>query len=252
MAHPLALAAAVVLAALAGAAGQASAAEAPLQGTVSTLGHSADGRPIRVVRLGDRRAPRKVLVVGAIHGDETAGIPVLRALRRRAAPRGVELWLVPSLNPDGVAAGTRQNAHGVDLNRNFPNAWRAQGRPFDTDHAGPRPLSEPESRLASRLIARLRPAVTIWYHQALTLVDLGTAGDPALVRRYARLSGLPARRLGFLPGVATRWQNARDRGSSAFVVELPAGPLDAAGIARHARAVRAVADPATRPGGGSG
>jgi hypothetical protein len=85
--------------------------------------------------------------------------------------------------------------------------------------------------------------VTIWYHQALALVDLGTAGDEALVRRYARVSGLRAERLGFLPGVATRWQNARDRGSSAFVVELPAGRLDAAGIARHAAAVRAVARP---------
>ena len=240
LAAPLVLALLAVPAPLAD---RASPAEARPLGAVSTLGRSAEGRPIRVVRLGDRRAPRKVLVVGAIHGDETAGIPVLRALRRRAAPRGAELWLVPSLNPDGVAAGTRQNAHGVDLNRNFPNAWRAQGRPFDTYHAGPRPLSEPESRLAARLIARLRPAVTVWYHQALTLVDLGTAADAALVRRYARLSGLPARRLGFLPGVATRWQNARDRDSSAFVVELPAGPLDAAGIARHAAAVRAVARP---------
>jgi hypothetical protein len=129
----------------------------------------------------------------------------------------------------------------VDLNRNFPNAWRAQGRPFDTYHSGARPLSEPESRLAARLIARLRPAVTVWYHQALTLVDLGTAAHPALVRRYARLSGLPARRLGFLPGVATRWQNALLPRTSAFVVELPAGPLDTAGIGRHAGAVRAVA-----------
>jgi protein MpaA len=231
------LAAAVVGTGMAGAA----AAETAPQGTVSILGRSAEGRPIRVVRIGGRRAPRKVLVVGAIHGNETAGIPVLRALRRRAAPRGVELWLIPSLNPDGVAAGTRQNARGVDLNRNFPNAWRPQGRPFDTYYAGPRPLSEPESRLAARLIARLRPSVTVWFHQALALVDLGTAGDQGLVRRYARLSGLPARRLGFLPGVATRWQNARSRGSSAFVVELPAGPLDAAGIARHAAAIRAVA-----------
>jgi protein MpaA len=237
---------AAAAAALAAAAVLAAAEPAPahgerLHGQVATLGRSVEGRPIRVVRIGDRRAPRKVLVVGAIHGNETAGIPVVRALRRRDAPRGVELWLIPSLNPDGVAAGTRQNARGVDLNRNFSNAWRAQGRPFDVYYAGPRPLSEPESRLASRLIARLRPSVTIWFHQAMALVDLGTANDPRLVRRYARLSGLPARRLGFLPGVATRWQNARDRGSSAFVVELPAGRLDAAAVARHAAAVRAVA-----------
>jgi protein MpaA len=201
-----------------------------------------DGRPIRLTRIGERTAPTKVLVVGAVHGNEGAGVAVVRWLRAHPVlqPR-VELWLVHDLNPDGAAAGTRQNARGVDLNRNFPDGWRAAGRPFSTYHAGPRPLSEPESRLAARLIRRLRPDLTIWFHQALAMVDTGTANDQALPRGYARLSGLPAARLGYLPGVATRWQNRRDRGSSAFVVELPAGRLGAAATARHGRAVRATA-----------
>ncbi len=163
---------------------------------------------------------------------------VTALLRRRpAGVAGVEFWVIPTVNPDGVAAGTRQNAHGVDLNRNFPAGWRAQGRPGDTFHSGARPLSEPESRLVARLVSRLHPAVTIWYHQALGLVDLGTAGDPGLVWRYARVTGLPARRLGFLPGVATRWQNRTTPKSSAFVVELRAGALSAGEVARNARAV---------------
>jgi protein MpaA len=181
-----------------------------------------------------------VLVVGAIHGTERAGRAVLRALRRGPAPPGAELWLIDDLNPDGAAAGSRQNARGVDLNRNFPSGWRRQGAPFSAYYSGLRPLSEPESRLAARLITRLRPDVTIWYHQALRLVDLGSGADPRLVRRYARLSGLPARSIGGLPGVATRWQN-RAVGGDAFVVELPSGPLDAAGAQRHAAAVRALA-----------
>ena len=208
----------------------------------AVLGRSAEGRAVRVTRIGDPTAPTRVLVVGSIHGTEPAGRAVVRRLRAHPVRQPlVELWLVPDLNPDGAAAGTRQNAHGVDLNRNFPDAWRPGGAPFGTYYPGPRPLSEPESRLAARLIRRLNPDVTIWYHQALKLVDTGTVADPALARRYARLSGLPARRLGFLPGVATRWQNRRDPGSSAFVVELAAGPLSTAQAARHARAVRAVA-----------
>jgi protein MpaA len=240
--------AAVAVAAVAAAAPSAPGAAAPERPLVrdSVLGRSVEGRAIRLTRVGDPRAARRVLVVGAIHGNEPAGGAVIRALRRGPVPAGVQLWLIGNLNPDGAAAGTRQNAHGVDLNRNFPDGWRAQGRPFDTYYSGPRPLSEPESRLAARLIRRLRPSVTVWYHQALALVDRGTA-DPALARRYARLSGLPVRRLGFLPGVATRWQNHLLPGAGAFVVELPAGPLSPARARRHARAVRAVASAAPQP-----
>jgi murein peptide amidase A len=64
-----------------------------------------------------------------IHGNETAGLAITSALRRIRPPRGVQLWLVPELNPDGVAAGTRQNADGVDLNRNFPYLWKFTSEP---------------------------------------------------------------------------------------------------------------------------
>jgi murein peptide amidase A len=59
------------------------------------------------------------VVVGCIHGNETAGIAIANALER-LSPRDLDLWIVADLNPDGAAADTRQNAHGVDLNRNFP------------------------------------------------------------------------------------------------------------------------------------
>ena len=77
---------------------------------------------IRAVEVGNPAGTR-VLVVGRIHGNETTGIAIADALEHRA-PSDLDLWIVPHLNPDGVAADTRQNAHGVDLNRNFPWHWR--------------------------------------------------------------------------------------------------------------------------------
>src|SRR5215210_6353972 len=81
------------------------------------------------VGLASAHAPVKVLVVGSLHGTEPGGHEVVARLRRAHPPRGVALWLVDDLNPDGTAARRRQNAHGVDLNRNFPYRWEASGRP---------------------------------------------------------------------------------------------------------------------------
>ncbi|MET0260217.1 MAG: M14 family zinc carboxypeptidase, partial [Gaiellaceae bacterium] len=88
------------------------------------VGHSVQGRRIVAYEVGDPAAARKVLVVGCLHGNECAGIAVVNRLRRLGPLEGVDLWLVPDANPDGHAAGTRGNARGVDLNRNFPWRWR--------------------------------------------------------------------------------------------------------------------------------
>jgi len=205
------------------------------------LGVSAQGRAIEAVERGDPHAARKVLVVGCIHGNECAGVAIVRRLEQAPPPRGVDLWLVESLNPDGEAAGTRFNARGVDLNRNFPTAWERLGGVFDS---GARPLSEPESRIAYRLVLRLRPAVAIWFHQHMTLVD-GSGGSAALERRFARLVRLPFVPLPRYGGSATTWENATLPGKTAFVVELSAGPLTSAQAARFASAVLAVARPLT-------
>ena len=203
------------------------------------LGRSLQGRPIAAYELGNPSSARKVLVVGCIHGNECAGIAILDRLRRLGPLGGVDLWLVPDANPDGHAAGTRGNARGVDLNRNFPWRWRSLG---GVNYAGAGPGSERETRIAMSLILRLRPKVTIWFHQHLNMVVL-TRGNLGLQRRFARLVRL---RTGYIPGLrgtATGWSNATFPGTTAFVVELPAGSLTAKATARIARAVRIVAAP---------
>jgi murein peptide amidase A len=206
------------------------------------LGRSVDGSPIIAVETGDPDTQRKTLVVGCIHGNERAGIAIADRLASSRPPAESDIWVVVDLNPDGAAAGTRGNAHGVDLNRNFP--WRWQ-RLSGTYYSGPRPLSEPETRIAYRLITQVRPAVSIWFHQHLDLVDDST-GNRGLERRFARAAGLRLAPLAREPGSAVTWQTHRFPHASAFVVELPAGTPTPAATARVARAVRLAATPPPR------
>ena len=201
------------------------------------FGHSVKGRPLTAWSLGPRGAARKVLVVGCIHGNECAGQAITSALLHGPVPNGVQLWLLPTLNPDGAAAGRRQNAHGVDLNRNFPYRWQRISDP--TYNSGPHPVSEPETRAAISLIRRLRPAVSIWYHQAMDLVDM-PGGDHGVPRRYAQLAGLRPACLTFLSGIETSWSDHALPGTSSFVVELPAGAVGPAALRRHVAAVQAM------------
>jgi hypothetical protein len=171
-----------------------------------------------------------------VHGNETAGRAVIAWLYGAAPPPGVALWLIADANPDGCRARTRRNAHGVDLNRNFPYRW--QRLPHGTFHSGPRPLSEPESRAIQGFLRRERPAVTLWYHQHARLVD--SYGDDGVARRYARRVGLPYKFFYAAPGSITRWQVHTFPATTGIVVELPAGALPAGSVRRHAGAVLAL------------
>ena len=181
------------------------------------LGRSYDGRPIQAVHVAGE-GPR-ILVVGCIHGDECEGVEVTRLLER-SQPRA-DLWLVHQLNPDGFASRRRTNARGVDLNRDFVAA------------------TQRETRIARKLILRLRPDVTIWFHQPQSVVR-AWGPSQAAARRYARLARIPYRSLQWPPGSAARWQNGI--GQISFVVELPPGELGDAAARRYANAVLRLAE----------
>jgi protein MpaA len=204
----------------------------------TVIGRSVRGRALRVVKVGPDDAPVKVLVVGCVHGTERAGLAVTRALRRRPAPHDTQDLILDAANPDGCAAGTRGNARGVDLNRNFPWGWRAQPGIYAS---GPRAASEPETRALMAYILKERPRITVWLHQHMNLIDATRGSDPAVIRTYAATAHMRAHRLAPLPGTATRWQNHRLTSSSSFVVELPAGPMSPLAVRRHLRAIDAAA-----------
>jgi protein MpaA len=193
------------------------------------IGTSRQGRPITALHIGDPRLPA-VLVVGCIHGSEAAGVAVTDALAALPAERlrTVNLWVVGLANPDGASRGTRVNGGGVDLNRNFPAHWQPIGSRGDLQYSGPAAASEPETVAMVDLLRTVRPAVGIWFHQALALVD--TSEGPAVAEdALADALSLPETALTDYPGSAIGFENSLVP-RSAFAVELPAGRLSATAV----------------------
>jgi len=127
-----------------------------------TIGRSHEGRPLRVRRVG--RGPRRVLWIGGIHGNEregavsTAELPTALAAVPGALD-DVTLTILEDVNPDGTVAGTRGNARGVDLNRNYPADNFLPGSKY-----GQRPLDQPEARALHGLVRAERPDLVIVAH----------------------------------------------------------------------------------------
>lgn len=128
--------------------------------------HSVEGRPLTVYRFGQGEQ-EYIFLFGAFHGDEPQGPYLLERLLEVLAEHPAyyqdkTIFVMPVVNPDGLAAQERVNAHQVDLNRNFPTRNFKPGGGLHTRYyAGPAALSEPESRAVFNLLApyleRARP-----------------------------------------------------------------------------------------------
>ncbi|HSE72633.1 MAG TPA: M14 family zinc carboxypeptidase [Nocardioidaceae bacterium] len=181
------------------------------------IGHSVRDRPIRAYRVGEPGAKVRAVAIAAMHGDEAAPRRILTALRTGSPVRGVDLWLVPSANPDGLAARTRKNARGVDLNRNFPRSWV----PLDgVVESGRGPASEPETRALMRFLERVDPRFVVSFHQPLYGVDTYNPKHPWFAHRLARELRLPKKDFscgGQCHGTLTQWFNHRFDGVAVTV-----------------------------------
>ncbi len=186
-----------------------------------TIGRSVRGRPIRAWRLGEP-GKRRVVLISTMHGNEPHTRRILESLRDGRAIRGVDLWVVPTYNPDGLARGTRRNARGVDLNRNFPHDWADLDGNYES---GRGPASEPETRAVMAFLEEIDPLRVVSFHQPLNGVDTDTK-EPRFARRVARALRLPRTSLdcgGMCHGTMTMWFNHHFRGA-ALTVEYPAHP----------------------------
>ena len=169
--------------------------------TVSSIGTSVNGRSMTSFTFGSGKS--MVLFIGAMHGNEQNSSVVLQKwiddfdANPDMLPPGRSVVVIPSINPDGEAADTRTNAHGIDLNRNFPsNNWQtAVTEPGGslTKDGGSQPLSEPESQALAQYVTAVRPRLVLSYHSHAGIVEANDAADSdALAKTYGTLSGYQA------------------------------------------------------------
>jgi protein MpaA len=171
-------------------------AQAP-PGRHQLMGRSARGRPIMIEVLG--QGEDTTLVMAAIHGDEPAGIALVDELAEHLqndsrSLQGRRVVLLRNANPDGVAANTRENAHGIDLNRNFTASNRV-----DNETNGHTALSEPEARALQTIIKDYHPSRIVSIHQPMSCIDYDGPAR-ALATRMAQYCDLPINKIGARPG----------------------------------------------------
>jgi protein MpaA len=184
----------------------------------SVYGASVDGIPLTVYL--PQSGGAEIVVLAAIHGDEPeTTVAVSEALR--CLPAGeLQAAVILCGNPDGMVRGTRGNARGVDLNRNFPTSNWSPDPVFYKSRAndardialspGSEPASEPETRALLSLLDRLKPRALVSLHSALACVD--DSGASQLGRQLAERCTLPfLTEIGYpTPGSMGTWAGERE------------------------------------------
>ena len=205
-----------------------------------TNARSVQGRPIwsRDVQSGDARL--RVLVLGGIHGDEMSSSSLVFHWIAMAQtppadmPLPIHWRFIPTLNPDGMFArpARRVNAHGVDLNRNFPTPnwardarqyWESRTRSDPRRWPGNKPLSEPESRFLLEQIESFKPNLIVSVHAPYGVLDFDGPSVPP-----SRLGRLYLDQVGIFPGSLGNYGGVH-KGVPVVTIELPSAsrtPLD--------------------------
>ncbi|UCG31282.1 MAG: succinylglutamate desuccinylase/aspartoacylase family protein [candidate division WOR-3 bacterium] len=178
---------------------------------LDTIGFSVQGRAIWAIRVTDNpqieENEPEIRLAGNIHGDEHIGTEItlyfLRHLLEyyttlpevQALVDNSEIWIVPTINPDGKVANTRRNANYVDLNRDYGYFWDGWG-------GSPGPSSQVESQVMMQHLEANNISLEYNYHSSAQYVNYPWdyhPADPAdslhiidLSETYATLANLVA------------------------------------------------------------
>lgn len=208
--------------------------------TTFSIGSSVRGRAITAYQFGS--GPEMIVYLGAMHGDEVNSKNIMNEwfselnAHPERIPAHRSIVVIPVVNPDGVAAGTRFNARDIDLNRNFPaNDWKSIVTTPDSSQptaaGGPYPLSEPESQAVATFIRQHSPRLVMSFHSQAAVVEANEAADSvSIASSYAaraRYRAVPKSQSAPIfqydtTGAMEDWM--RDKlGRAAIVVELASG-----------------------------
>jgi protein MpaA len=210
-------------------------------------GRSRDGVALRVFTPA-RGGPVAGLLTAGVHGEESMTTLVARRVLEQIAGTETGWAVVPVVNPDGVLAGTRQNAAGVDINRNFPaSTWgletsftyppgigpsqRVPANRTNPSSPGGEPGSEPETRALLDLVERLAPPLVVDLHTPLELMLVRRGVPTDVVEQLSTSAGLDVvEELPGCPGAFDDWLEERE--IPAIVYEFEQGSFPAV-CARH-------------------
>jgi hypothetical protein len=119
---------------------QELAARKPEIMKLTSIGKSAQGRELWVMKVSDNvdvdEVEPEFKYISSMHGDEITGRELTMFFLEEIAEKygtdpeitalvnNTEIFIMPSMNPDGSERRSRANARGKDLNRNFPNIIR--------------------------------------------------------------------------------------------------------------------------------
>jgi protein MpaA len=200
-------------------------------------GASVLGSPLQVWM--PPSAPTR-LIIASVHGEEVMTAGLAHTLLRSIDAADAIAAVVAVANPDGVLGAMRQNARGVDLNRNWPTqTWLDAPSPTywptttvrTTEHrnqlssTGTGPGSEPEVQALMSLITRLEVREVVDVHAPLECVLALHPGTEALGAELADRAGMPLQHEfdGVTPGDSATW--CAEQGIACVTYEIEADAL---------------------------
>ncbi|PWJ71782.1 MULTISPECIES: murein tripeptide amidase MpaA [unclassified Fibrobacter] len=199
---------------------------------LEVYGESVMGSSLRYIPC---KGKCRLLVFAGIHGEEPESTFLLSRCLRAFCEPFQDIAFVLCANPDGMTLGTRGNANGVDLNRNFQTSNWTAGEVLsrsvleasrDTVLSAGNPAGpEPEVAALMRLVETLQPESVLSIHAPIGCVDAPVRTP--LVDGLCKAFNLPwMPDIGYpTPGSFGTW--CKERRLECVTLELPRMSLEA-------------------------